>query len=308
MSATARRLASFNDDIQGTAAVGLAAVLAAGRATKTPLTEQRVVIMGAGAAGIGIAQLLADALRRAGVAAGDVLRRIAVLDSRGLSSASIRRATRTSRRSRGTPISAQSYGLDASRAITLREVIVAMKPTVLIGTTGEPGVFDETVVRTMAEHVRRPAIFPLSNPTANSEATVADIVRWTDGRALIATGSPFDAVLHNGQRIEASQANNVYIFPGIGLGALVAEAREVSDAMFSVAAETVAGMITDEDVACGALLPQRTRLREVARAVAHAVALEAASSGHGKPMSADEVDKALDRWMWDPAYPRVIAE
>ena len=302
------RLASFNDDIQGTAAVGLAAVIAAGRASNTALTDQRVVIMGAGAAGVGIAQLLADALRRAGKSEAQIKASIAVLDSRGLLVGDDPHRDAHKQAFAWSHDLAATFELDPSKAIGLAEVVAAVKPTVLIGTTGQPGAFDGDVVRTMAKHVKRPAIFPLSNPTSKSEATVADLIMWSNGRALVATGSPFAPVVHDGHRIETAQANNVYIFPGVGLGAMVAEAREVSDAMFSVAATAVADMVDSTDFARGALLPRLTRLRDVARAVARAVALEAARSGLGRAMSEDELDRELELAMWRPTYPRIIAE
>ncbi|HSI04786.1 MAG: NAD-dependent malic enzyme [Myxococcota bacterium] len=302
------RLASFNDDIQGTAAVGLAAVIAAGRASNTALTDQRVVIMGAGAAGVGIAQLLADALRRAGKSEAQIKASIAVLDSRGLLVGDDPHRDAHKQAFAWSHDLAATFELDPSKAIGLAEVVAAVKPTVLIGTTGQPGAFDGDVVRSMAKHVKRPAIFPLSNPTSKSEATVADLIMWSNGRALVATGSPFAPVVHDGHRIETAQANNVYIFPGVGLGAMVAEAREVSDAMFSVAATAVADMVDSTDFARGALLPRLTRLRDVARAVARAVALEAARSGLGRAMSEDELDRELELAMWRPTYPRIIAE
>ncbi len=302
------RLASFNDDIQGTAAVGLAAVIAAGRASNTSLIDQRVVIMGAGAAGVGIAQLLADALRRAGRSEAQIKASIAVLDSRGLLVGDDPHRDAHKQAFAWSRELATSFALDPKKSIGLAEVVASMKPTVLIGTTGQPGAFDAEVVRTMARHVTRPAIFPLSNPTSKSEATVADLVTWSGGRALVATGSPFAPVVHDGHRIEAAQANNVYIFPGVGLGAMVAEVREVSDAMFSVAASAVANMVDTTDFARGALLPRLTRLREVARAVARAVALEAGRSGLGRPMSEEQLEAELDRTMWNPTYPSVVAE
>jgi malic enzyme len=264
--------------------------------------------MGAGAAGVGIAQLLADALRRAGASDSAMKSAIAVLDSRGLLVGED--ATRDAHKQAfaWAPELARSFGLDPVRPMGLAEVVRALKPTVLIGTTGQPGVFDEAVVRTMAQHTARPAIFPLSNPTSKCEATPADLVRWTDGRALIATGSPFDPVVHDGVQIEPAQANNVYIFPGVGLGALVAGAREVTDAMFSAAAQTLAEMTHASDLTRGALFPRLTRLREVTRAVARAVAREAGSGGVAQTLSASELERALDAWMWDPAYPAIIAE
>src|SRR6266496_2680152 len=209
----------FNDDIQGTAAVATAGMMAGCRATGIPLKEQRVVLLGAGAAGIGIARLLRDTFRRAGLEAENLMRAVASLDSRGLvaDDEEIRDAHK---RDFAWPAAlAAKMGLPKGSPRDLLAVVKAVKPTVLIGTTGEPGTFTEEIVREMGRHVERPVIFPMSNPTSKSEAKPADIVAWTDGRALIATGSPFDPVHHAGRTITIGQGNNVFIFPGVGRGA-----------------------------------------------------------------------------------------
>jgi len=298
-----KTLPSFNDDIQGTAAVGLAAVLAAGRVTATPIEGQRVVILGAGAAGIGIAHQIRDALARAGLAGADLTAAVAVLDSRGMlvDSREIRDAFK---RPFAWPAElARSKGLDTAGPCALLDVVRALHPTVLIGTSGQPGAFSEESVRAMAAGHERPAIFPFSNPTSKSEATPADLLRWTAGRALVATGSPFDPVTVEGRSIRIGQGNNVYVFPGVGLGCLVARVREVTDSMFTLAAEAVAQSVAHDELQAGLLFPPLTELRELTRRIACAVVREANRRGLGTPIADDRVESAVSDMMWYPEYP-----
>ena len=273
------RVPSFNDDVQGTAAVVLAGVLAGLRATGGSLATTRVVLAGAGAAGIGIARLL----RLAGVET------TALVDSKGLC-----HAGRTDLDPSKSTLSAAA--VDGATP-DLIETIRRVRPTVLVGTTGVGGTFDRDVVGAMLDALgpgERPIVLPLSNPTSVVEASPADVLAWTDGRALVATGSPFEPVeLPDGRRIEIGQANNVFVFPGVGLGAIVAEAPTVTDRMFVLAGETLAAAVTDERLAAGALYPPVTALREVSRAIAIAVAREAGSS---------DPEAAVDAAMWWPDY------
>ena len=278
-------LPSFNDDIQGTAAVAAAGMMAGSRVSGTPLTEQRVVILGAGAAGIGIARLIRSTLERAGVTGERLTRAIASLDSQGLlvDDQDIKDAHKK-------PFVwpralAGSMGLGAGKPRDLEAVIRAMKPTVLIGTSGEPGTFTEAAVREMARHVERPVILPMSNPTSNSEAKAVDVIAWTEGRALVATGSPFDPVIWAGRSIAIGQANNAFVFPGIGLGAILSEAREVTDSMFTAAADRLAATLSESDLAAGMLFPRVRDLRRVTAAIAEAVIREARDCGVGKPVT-----------------------
>jgi malic enzyme len=274
------RVPSFNDDVQGTAAVVVAGVVAALRLTGSSLGETRVVLAGAGAAGIGIARLL----RLAGVET------IALVDSQGLVHAG---------RSDLDP-SKSKLSLPAVNGPTpdLVETIRRVRPTVLVGTTGVAGTFDRAVVGAMADALDpggRPIVLPLSNPTSVVEATPADVLAWTDRRALVATGSPFEAVtLPDGRRVEVGQANNVFVFPGVGLGAMVAEASTITDRMFLRAAHELAAAVTDTRLATGALYPPVTALREVSRAIAIAVAREADT--------VDDPEAAVEAAMWWPAY------
>jgi malate dehydrogenase (oxaloacetate-decarboxylating) len=187
---------------------------------------------------------------------------------------------------------------------SLLEVVRALKPTVLIGVSGVPGLFSEEVVRTMATQVERPAIFPLSNPTSSSEARPADLMAWTDGRALVATGSPFDAVEVGERRVRIGQGNNVFIFPGVGLGVLVSEAREVTDAMFAAAADTLAAQTKQQDLEEGSLFPRVAELRHITAKVAEAVVSQAVSDGVARNPP-DDPAEAVASAMWDPAYPAI---
>jgi malate dehydrogenase (oxaloacetate-decarboxylating) len=297
-------LPSFNDDIQGTGAVVLAGILASARITGVPLERQRVVILGAGAAGIGIARQIRDVLERAGLVGDELARALALVDIGGVLARD------------GQPLDdfqlplawpaelaresglAGPHGLDA--------VVRAVKPTVLIGACGQGGVFDKAVVEAVASHVERPMILPLSNPTSQSEAVPADLLAWTEGRALVAAGSPFDAVTYGDRTIRVGQCNNAFIFPGMGLGALVSEAQEVNDGMFRVAAACLAAQVSDEDLAAGALYPRVRDLRRVSTRIAEAVAREARDSGVGRPLADDAIARAIKEAQWEPVYKPLV--
>jgi malic enzyme len=300
-------LPSFNDDIQGTAAISQAAILAAGRATQTPLTQQRVVMLGAGAAGIGIARLLRDSQRRAGLAGADLMRGIAVLDSKGLLVEG-REVKEASKRDFAWPVElVKQLGLPTDRPANLMEVIQALKPTALVGTTGEPGAFSEAIIKAMAQATPRPAIFPLSNPTTKCEALPKDIVAWTQGRAIIATGSPFEPVPYEGRSILIGQANNAYVFPGIGLGILVSGVKVVSDNLFTAAAESLAAQVGAEDLAQGALFPPMKRIRQVTANIAAAVVRQSIHEGAAdEDLDEGDVEARVQAAMWDPQYPVMV--
>jgi malic enzyme len=292
----------FNDDIQGTAAVATAGMMAGCRATGIPLKDQRVVLLGAGAAGIGIARLLRDTFRRAGMKGEDLTLATASLDSHGLvvDDEEIRDAHK---RDFAWPAAlAAKMGLPKGAPRDLLAVVKAVKPTVLIGTSGEPGTFTEEIVREMGRHVERPVIFPMSNPTSKSEAKPVDIVAWTDGRALIATGSPFDPVPFGGRMITIGQGNNVFIFPGVGLGTLLSEAKEVTDGMFAVAAQRLADEVKASDLASGSLFPSAHEIRRVSARIAGAVIAEARDSGVGRPIPDEEIPALVASAVWNPVY------
>jgi malic enzyme len=299
------RITSFNDDIQGTGAVILAGILAAVRATGRPLGEHRFVFLGSGAAGIGIARMVRAAMSADGVDAATIRRAIVTADTRGLTFLDRDELDADKREfalGNEELVSCGLGELKPSDRVDLEHIVAAVKPTIMIGTSGVPGAFTEKALREMAAHVERPVVFPLSNPTAKTEAIPADILRWTGGRALIATGSPFDPVTVDGVTHLIGQANNVFIFPGVGLGAIVAEAREITDEMFLLAARTLAEMVTPERLAAGALYPSVKDLRAVSREIAAKVVCQSRDCGVGRLYRDTEVGDAVDSAMWFPEY------
>ncbi|MEO8470121.1 MAG: NAD-dependent malic enzyme [Chloroflexota bacterium] len=301
------RIPCFNDDIQGTAAVVVGGVLAGMRHLGTGWADQRIVMAGAGAAGTGIARLLRLAMMAAGMAESTARGAIALVDSVGLVHEG-RVGLDADKESLAMPADVvRNAGLIVPGGLRGNEpdllaVVTALSPTILIGTTGHGGTFSEAIIRTMASGTPRPIILPLSNPTSIAEAVPADVLAWSDGRALVATGSPFPPVSYAGRTSEIGQANNVFIFPGVGLGAIVSESREVTDEMFLMAAETLAGHVTDDRLEVGALYPSVADLRTISRAIAICVAGEAIRVGLS-PLPADtDVDALVDAAMWWPAY------
>jgi malate dehydrogenase (oxaloacetate-decarboxylating) len=299
------RILTFNDDMQGTGAVNLAAVLAGARASHTPLNQHRVVIFGSGTAGIGIADQLQDAMTGDGLDPAAARARLWCLDRYGLLTDDMTGLrdfqvpyARPAAEVRGWP------GHGTASGIGLAEVVGRVHPTILIGTSTQHGAFTERIVREMATHVDRPVILPMSNPTTLSEATPADLLSWTGGRALIATGSPFGPVTYQGVTYQIGQANNALIFPGLGLGALLSRARRITDHMITAAAQAVAEL-TDTARPGASLLPPIDDLRATSARVALAVALAAAHDGVAdRPgITADAVDAA----MWKPQYAPVHA-
>jgi malic enzyme len=296
------RIASFNDDIQGTAAVVVAGILAALRLRRERMSDQRVVLVGAGAAGIGIARLIEAVMREEGGPEHDRRHRVVVLDSNGLVFEG-RDHVDEDKRAFALPRDALSrFGFEPAGRYDLETVVRHVAPTILVGTTGVAGAFTETTIREMAARVPAPIVLPLSNPTTKSEATPADVLAWSGGRALVATGSPFEPVRVDGGTRLVGQANNVFVFPGVGLGAMVARAREITDRMFLVAATTLAGMISAERLEQGALYPPLGDLRSISREIAVAVAREARESGIARMTPGQRIETAVDSTMWTPAY------
>ncbi|MEZ5560013.1 MAG: NAD-dependent malic enzyme [Pseudomonadales bacterium] len=295
---------SFNDDIQGTGAVALAGVFSALRRKGEALAEQRIVIHGAGAAGLGIARQIKAALRERGVSEADMHRHVALLDSRGLL-VDDRRQTDAYKEELAWPHQAAlAIGIDEDRS--LDALVAAYKPTVLIGTSGQAGAFHEQMVKTMAAAVPEPVILPMSNPTSNSEAVPEDLIHWTEGRALVATGSPFKPVDFGGRSIAIGQGNNVFVFPALGLGTLLAGARIVSDGMITKAAKTLAGQVTDAELARGLLYPDIDRLREITARCAAAVCEEAFDEGIATAERPADFLQAASDAMWWPEYPTFV--
>lgn len=302
------RACSFNDDIQGTSAVVVAGVLASISARGTSLAQERFVLAGAGAAGIGIGRLLRAALVEAGVSEPDIARVLVYADSHGLVHAG-RSDLDASKRAVALPLEiAHEYGMLTNGAgeANLLTTVRAVRPTILVGTTATGGLFNEEVVRTVASASARPVILPLSNPTSVTEAMPADILAWSEGRALVATGSPFAPVSIHGVERAIGQANNVFVFPGIGLGAMVAEARHINDAMILAAAHALAECVSPERQAAGVLFPPVAALRQVSHQVAVAVAREAVTSGLARIPADTDLESAVAAAQWWPSYPAYV--
>ncbi len=303
------RITSFNDDIQGTAAVVMGGILSALRHFDEPLSAQRFVFVGAGAAGIGIARLVRSAMRAEGAEETTVLRSIAMLDSRGLVFDD-RDPLDDDKREMALGQDELAHhgfgGCDREARYDLETVVRHVRPTILIGTSGTPGAFTEAAIRAMADAVPTPVVLPLSNPTSKTEALPADIIAWSGGRALVATGSPFDPVELDGRIHLIGQANNAFVFPGIGLGSIVSEAREVPDPFFLAAAETLAGCVDEDRLADGALYPSQADLRSVSRAIAIRVVREARNLGIGRHLDDAEIEAAVDAEIWEPAYEDLV--
>jgi malate dehydrogenase (oxaloacetate-decarboxylating) len=293
---------TFNDDIQGTAAVVLAAALCAIRAAGTAMRDQTVVIHGAGTAGIGIADVLRQVMVDEGLSLAEATSRFYALGSKGLITSDYAGAVRDFQVPYARPAAeVSSWRRDGEGRIGLAEVVTRTHPTMLIGTSTQPGVFTEAIVTEMAAHVDRPVILPLSNPTSHSEAQPADLIAWTEGRALIATGSPFEPVDYKGLRYHIAQANNGLIFPGLGLGVTACRARRVSDGMLAAGAAALAGL-SDAATPGAAVLPPVTSLRATSAAVAAAVAEAAQAEGlAGTPL--DDPAARVREAMWVPGYP-----
>jgi len=296
------RLCTFNDDIQGTAAVAVGALLAATRVTGVALRDQIFVLFGAGTAGCGIGHLLLKLMIEDSVPEATARRRFFAVDRDGLlveGMADLQpfQAPFVQRRA-----DIEGWTLSHPDRIGLVDVIRNARPTVLIGVSGQPGMFTEEVVRAMAREVERPVIFPLSNPVSRSEATPADLWRWTQGRALVGTGSPYPPVEIDGKPFTVDQTNNAYVFPGVGLGVLAVRARRVSEGMFTAAAKALADISPAAREPNANLLPPVHDLRSVAVTIAAAVARQARAEGLCAAFEDDELDQLIARKMWEPVY------
>ena len=299
------QLCTFNDDIQGTGAVTLAGLLAAVQVTGTKLSEQRVVILGAGSAATGIAEQIVAAMQYEGRSLEEARRSIWLIDSHGLVHTG-RKDLEAEKALFAQPVERiAGWNTATSEQIGLQEVVEQVYPTILIGTAAMPGVFTEAIVREMARHVERPIIFPLSNPTSKSEAAPADLMVWTEGRALVATGSPYPAVSYNGRTTIIGQCNNMFIFPGMGLGVIAAHARRVTNEMFIAAARALSECSPARQAETASLYPRVEDVREVSRRVALAVGMAAQQAGVSEQTSAEELERRVTKTMWTPHYPRL---
>lgn len=299
------QLCTFNDDIQGTAAVTVGTLLSAVKVAGIPLSEQNVVFLGAGSAGTGIAEQIISAMTREGSSEAEARQRIFMVGRSGL----------LHDREEGLPSFKQKlaqpwdrvkgWARDGSQNITLLDVVVQARPSILVGVSGQPGLFTEEIIRTMADHTERPMIFPLSNPTEKVEAIPEDVIKWTSGRAIVATGSPFDPVQYNGKNFPIAQCNNSYIFPGMGQGILAVNAQRVTDAMFMAAAEALSDCSPALNDPQASLLPALSGIRSVSNKIALAVARQAQEDGVAEKISRDVLDQKIKNIIWEPRYQEI---
>lgn len=296
------RLCTFNDDIQGTAAVTTATLLAAVNATGIPLSEQTIVMYGSGSAGVGIVDLLIAAMQEEGLSEVQARQRIYAFNRYGLLIEGGRGIRPSQQPLVRTRTDVAGWQLSGGEDISLLDVVRNAKVTVLAGVSAQPGAFTEEIVREIARHTQRPVIFPLSNPTSQSEAAPADLLLWTDGRALVGTGSPFAPIEINGTLIRISQVNNSYIFPGLALGILVSNATRVTDAMIMAAARTLASLSPTRQDKNAPLLPPIGDSRKIALVVAEAVAKQAIADGVAAIENAATLAAQLRAYVWEPVY------
>jgi malate dehydrogenase (oxaloacetate-decarboxylating) len=294
------RICSFNDDIQGTAAVTVASIVAGLGIAGTPVADLRLVVMGAGSAGTGIAGQAVRAMMASGVSEDEARRRCWLVDRDGLLHDRMDGLASFQQPFARSWDEVADWDDDADGIVELLDVVRRVGPHALVGVTGQPGLFTEEVVRAQAAQVDRPIVLPLSNPTPRAEAIPADVLAWTDGAALVGTGSPFDPVEVDGRSVPIAQVNNVYVFPGVGLGVVAVKARSVSDEMLTAAASEI-GRLAAEHPDRG-ILPAVTESRRVARHVAFAVARTAVDQGLTAPMTDDEIARRIDGASWYPVY------
>jgi malate dehydrogenase (oxaloacetate-decarboxylating) len=296
------RVLSFDDDIQGTGAVVVAGILTALERVERTLADERVVFLGAGAAGAGSALAVRTALREAGVAEAELGRRVVCLDTKGLILADRRGLDGAKREVAADPGLVAGWAPDSDGAFRLAEVVRHFKPTVLIGTSGQPGAFTEAIISDMLDGCARPIVLPLSNPNAKTEVTPAELIRWTRGAAVLGTGSPFAPVSYGGRTYTIGQGNNALIFPGVGLGATAVEARELPDEAFVAAARALFEFTIATSTAGDAIYPSLARLREVSHAVTVAVGQALVDAGVAPHRTPPEIERRVRDAMWEPDY------
>jgi len=296
------QLLTFNDDIQGTSAVALGAILGAVKVTGKTLKEQQIVMLGAGSAGIGVADGLRAEIKGEGLSEEEAHSRFWVVDKDGLLHSGRKDLTAEQSVYAQPESRVSGWPRTSNGHIGLADVIGKIEATVLIGLSTVSGAFSEPIIREMARKVERPIIFPLSNPTSKSEANAEDLIRWTDGRALVASGSPFSPVSYGGRKIQIAQCNNVYIFPAMGLGVVASGARRVTESMMLAAARTLAGNSPALEDPSASLLPPLTELRRVAAEIAVAVGMEAQKDGVAPEISEEELRQRVLKTQWTPAY------
>jgi malate dehydrogenase (oxaloacetate-decarboxylating) len=297
------RVCCFNDDIQGTAAVTLGSLLSACRKKGQALREQRIVFVGSGSAGCGIAELIISAMINEGLSDQESRERIYMVDRHGLLTAGMANLLDFQERLAHPGSDTTNWRLNENNVYPgLLDVVANVKPSILIGVSGKAGLFTESVIRLMHANCPQPIIFPLSNPSLHVEANPVDVIKWTEGEALVATGSPFEPVAYEGNTYCISQCNNSYVFPGIGLGIIACSARLVSDEMLMVASTTLAEIASEQEEQLGAILPPLTSLSDISRRIAFQVAKKAQEQALAREMTDEELLFAIERNFWTPAY------
>ncbi|MEC7501059.1 MAG: NAD-dependent malic enzyme [Planctomycetota bacterium] len=299
------QLCTFNDDIQGTAAVATGTILSALEVAQKPLSEAKIVMLGAGSAGLGITLQLQRTMVREGLSEQEAKQRCFVIDQNGLLCDDREGLNETLQQLAQKREDLSGWDCGTTESIGLDDVVRNAKPDVLVGVTGVAGLFTEEVIRDMATHVDRPIIFPLSNPTSRAEATPANLLNWTDGKALVATGSPFDPVTHAGKEFTIAQCNNSYIFPAMGLAIRSVGARRVLDEMFMAAGLALREVSPALKNPQASLLPCLEDMREVSLHIAKAVAVEAVRQGVADDIAEEEIDARLQSTMWVPEYQEI---
>jgi malate dehydrogenase (oxaloacetate-decarboxylating) len=295
------QLCTFNDDIQGTAAVAAATVISALNVAGLALENQKIAVVGFGTAGIGISDLLVQFMQDKGLSASEAHSRFYAVDQHGLVTEKTA-GVRPEQMPYARKLQDVSNWKLADGEITLLDVVRNAKPSVLIGVSGQPGAFTEIAIREMAKHAARPIIFPLSNPTSRSEATAHDLMQWTDGHALIGTGSPFDPVTIGGKTLPITQTNNSYVFPGLALGIIASGSRRVTDRMIKAATEELVRNLPTAQDKRAMLLPPITDARKLARLIAKAVGKQAIQERQTRVTDEHALDEAIDRMIWEPVY------
>lgn len=301
------QLCTFNDDIQGTAAVVVSVILAATRVAGVPLKDQRIALLGAGSAGCGVSEQLVQAMMAQGLSETDARSRFYLVDRAGLLQEDMTGLPSFQQAFAQPSLSLKNWTLDNPTHIKLMDVIHNAKPTILLGFSAQPNQFTEPMIRFMARYCQHPIILPLSNPTSRAEAVPRDLLNWTDGNALIATGSPFDPVTVNGRIIPIAQCNNSYIFPGMGLAVVAGQIKRVTDGMMMAAALALSELAPALKTGEGPLLPDLSIIREVSQHIAKAVIIQAIKEGHAEKMSEDTLKQCVKDTMWNPIYPSLVS-
>ncbi len=295
------QICCFNDDIQGTASVTLGCLLAACHASQSRLSDKRVVFVGAGSAGCGIAEQIVAQMCKEGISEAQARARIFMIDRYGLLLDNMPNLIDFQAKLAHSAHEVANWA-DVNQHISLLQVVEHAKPDILIGVSGQPGLFTQEVISTMAAHQPQPIIFPLSNPTSRVEAKPEDIIRWTQGKALVATGSPFAPVVFQGKEYPVAQCNNAYIFPGIGLGVVASGASRVSDEMMMAASKALAENSPLVLQHSGSLLPDLGDIQQVSKAIAFAVAQTAQSQGYALETSEEALRLLIEKLFWRPEY------